>query len=140
MKKKINYNGSIYNLNSLLTKGLTTTKDLHNLSKLLGFKIDWIGFGHDFNESNGKLQVINLGNMRIGGTHWCGVNTESKEYFDPLSSPPDNYIPKDYKYYNLPIQNMQFGRCGQYTCMFLYYSNKGESDEFFDLFKIGYNE
>lgn len=140
MKKKINYNGSIYNLNSLLTKGLTTTKDLHNLSKLLGFKIHWIGFGDDFNESNGKLQVINLGNMRIGGTHWCAVNTESKEYFDPLSAPPDDYIPKDYKYYNLPIQNMQFGRCGQYCLLFLYYSNRGETDEFFDLFKIGYNE
>jgi hypothetical protein len=141
MKKKINSNGSINNLHSLLTKGMTTIKDLHNMADLLGFKIDWIGFGDDFKPSNGKLQILNLGNMRIGGSHWCAVNTESKEYFDPLGAPEDNYIPKDYTTNNhIPIQNMKFSRCGQYTVLFLYYSNRGETDEFFDLFKIGYNE
>jgi hypothetical protein len=139
MKKKINSNGSINNLHSLLTKGMTTIKDLHNMADLLGFKIDWIGFGDDFKESNGKLQILNLGSWK-NQSHWVAVNTESKEYMDPLSAPPDNYIPKDYKHYDLPIQNMNWGRCGQYVCLFLYYSNRGETDEFFDLFKIGYNE
>ena len=139
MKKKINSNGSINNLHSLLTKGMTTIKDLHNMADLLGFKIDWIGFGNDFKESNGKLQILNLGSWK-NQSHWVGVNTESKIYFDRLSGPPDNYIPKDYKHYDLPIQNMNWGRCGQYSTLFLYYSNRGETDEFFDLFKIGYNE
>lgn len=139
MKKKINSNGSINNLHSLLTKGMTTIKDLHNMADLLGFKIDWIGFGNDFKESNGKLQILNLGSWK-NQSHWVGVNTESKIYFDPLGAPPDNYIPKDYKHYDLPIQNMNYGRCGQYVNLFLFYSNRGELDEFFDLFKIGYNE
>lgn len=138
MKKKINSNGSIRNLHSLLTKSMTTIKDLNNMADLLGFKINWIGFGDDFKESNGKLQILNLGNMKISGTHWVAVNTESKEYFDPLGAPPDNYIPKNYKHYDLPVQNMDYGRCGQYCVLFLYYSNRGESKEFFDLFKIGY--
>lgn len=140
MKKKINSNASIKNLRGLLTNGLTTVKDLHNMADLLGFKIDWIGFGNDFKPSNGKLQILNLGNWK-NQSHWVGVNTESKEYFDPLGAPPDDYIPKDYTTNNhIPVQNMKFGRCGQYVCFFLYYSNLGKSDEFFDLFKIGYNE
>ena len=141
MKKKINSNGSIKNLHGLLTKSFTTGNDLMNLADLLGFKIDWIGFGNDFKPSNGKLQILNLGNKRIGGTHWVGVNTETKEYMDPLGAPPDNYIPKDYKTNNhIPVQNMKYGRCGTYVGLWLFYSNRGESDEFFDLFKIGYNE
>ncbi len=142
MKKKINSNGSIYKLNSLLRKGMTTIKDLHDLANMLDFKIDWIGFGYDFKPSNGKLQILNLGNFSIGGTHWVAVNTESKEYFDPLGAPPDDrYIPKDYKSNNhIPIQNMKFGRCGQYSVLWLYYSNSGETDEFYNIFKKGYYE
>lgn len=140
MKKKINSNGSIYKLNSLLKKSLTTKKDLYDLANLLDFKIDWIGFGNDFKPSNGKLQILNLGNFSIGGSHWCAVNTETRDYFDPIGAPPDDYIPKDYKYYNLPIQNMRFGYCGSYCCLWLYYSNRGELDEFYNTFKIGYNE
>lgn len=141
MKKKINSNGSIYNLNSLLKKSLTSETDLKNLAKLLGFKIDYIGFGSNWSPDKGKLCILNLGNMRIGGTHWTAVNTESKEYFDPLGGPPDDYIPKDYKTNNhMPIQNMRYGRCGQFCAIWLYYSNRGETDEFFDIFKIGYNE
>ena len=140
MKKKINSNGKIKNLHGLLTKSLSTAKDLMNLADLLGFKIDWIGFGNDFKSSNGKLQILNLGNWK-NQSHWVAVNTESKEYFDPLGSPPDDYIPKDYTTNNhIPVQNMKYGRCGIYVTMFLFYSNRGETDEFFDLFKIGYNE
>lgn len=137
MKKKINLNSSF----SIFKKSMTTPKDLNNLADLLGFKIDYIGFGYNWNPNMGKLCILNLGNMRIGGTHWVGVNTETKEYFDPLGAPPDDYIPKDYKTNNhMPVQNMNYGRCGQYVCSFLFYSNKGETDEFFKLFKIGYYE
>lgn len=140
MKKKINSNNSISHLYGMLTKSMTTAEDLIKLSKLLGFNVDYIGFGKDWSPSLGKLCILNLGNMKMGGTHWCAVNTETKEYFDPLGAPPDDYMPKDYKTNNhMPIQNMKYGRCGQYSILWLYYSNRGESDEFYKLFDIGYN-
>ena len=139
MKKKninlINY--------SLLTKSKTTPDDLRKLAKILGFNIDYIGFGYNFPEikNNCKLCILNLGNDNIGGTHWVAVNNESKQYFDSLGVMAPYYIPKDYKNNDkYTIQNLDYGHCGQYSTLFLYYSNLNQTDEFYKLFKKGYYE
>ena len=105
---------------------------------MLGFKIDYIGFGYNFPliKNDCKLCILNLGNETIGGTHYVAVNNESKEYFDPLGVMPPEYIPKDYKNNdNYTIQDMNNGHCGEYCVLWLYYSNLGKSNEFFKLFK-----
>lgn len=121
----------------LLKKSLTTPEDLRKIANSLNFNIDYIGFGYNFPEikDSSKLCILNLGNDLIGGTHWLAVNNESKEFFDPIGAPPPNYIPKDYKNNNNNgIQDIKYGRCGQYCCLFLYYSNKGKSKDFFKIF------
>lgn len=132
---KIKNINKLLNLN-LINKSITSSEDLYKLAEILGFNIDYIGFGYNFPdiEKDCKLCILNLGNDIIGGSHWVAVNTKTKEYFDPLGLPPDNYIPKDYTYNKETIQNPKFGRCGQYSILFLYYSNLGKSDEFYKLF------
>lgn len=122
----------------LLRKSRTTADDLNKIADMLGFKIDYIGFGYNFPliKNNSKLCILNLGNETIGGTHYVAVNNETKEYFDPLGVMPPNYIPKNYKHNNhYTIQDMDYGHCGEYCVLWLYYSNLGKSDEFFKLFK-----
>ena len=69
----------------LLKKGLTTPEDLRKIAEMLGFHIDYIGFGYNFPliKDRCKLCILNLGNDLIGGTHWVAVNNETHEYFDP---------------------------------------------------------
>lgn len=127
----------------LLKKSLTTPEDLRKIANSLGFSIDYIGFGYNYPQikDSCKLCILNLGNDLIGGTHWIAVNNETKEYFDPLGAPVPDYIAKDYKHNNHNgIQDMKWGHCGQYCVLWLYYSNKGKSKDFFKLFKKGYYE
>ncbi len=128
---------------NLLKKRLTTPEDLRKIAEMLGFHIDYIGFGYNFPliKDRCKLCILNLGNDLIGGTHWIAVNNEAHEYFAPLGGPPPDYIPKDYKNNNhRTYQNWRFAHCGQYCVLWLYYSSKGRSKEFFDNFQEGYNE
>lgn len=127
----------------LLNKSRTTPNDLRKIADMLGFDIDFIGYGNSYPliKDNNKLSILNLGNSAIGGTHWVAVNNESKEYFDPLGGPPPDYIPSNFKNNNHhTIQNMNWGHCGQYCVYFLYHSNMGKSKDFFKLFKKGYYE
>jgi hypothetical protein len=125
----------------LLEKGLTTPDDLRKIAEMLGFKIDYIGWGYNFPliKDTCKLCILNLGTQAIGGTHWTAVNNETKEYFDPLGVMPPEYIPKDYRNNNhQTIQNMRWGHCGSYCVLWLYYSNQGSTDDFYKLFIEGY--
>ena len=123
----------------LLKKGLTTPDDLRKIAEMLGFKIDYIGFGYNFPliKDSSKLCILNIGNRMIGGTHWVAVNNETREYFDPLGVMPDyDYIPKEYTNNDhLPVQDWRYGGCGQYCVLWLYYSNLGKREEFFKLFQ-----
>lgn len=137
MKKKNNFINSAY----LLNKTSTNATDLNKLANALGFNIDYIGFAYNFPliKDSKKLCILNTGNDSIGGKHWIGVNNKTKEYFDPLGLPMLKFIPKDYKNNNHhTIQNINFGHCGQYSTLWLYYSNLGKMDEFYKLFKEGY--
>ena len=140
MRRKIKLNDIPF---YLLDKGMTTPEDLRKIARVLGFHIDYIGFGYNFPliKDTSKLCILNLGNDIIGGTHWVAVNNETKEYFDPLGGPPPDYIPRDYKNNNHhTYQNWRFAHCGQYCVLWLYYSNRGNSDKFFELFREGYDE
>ena len=50
--------------------------------------------------------------------------------------PDYDYIPKDYKNNDhRPVKYWRYGGCGQYSVLWLYYSSKGNSEEFFNLFQ-----
>lgn len=81
--------------------GITSDDDLNNLSKQMGFNIDYIGFAENLNISNlnmlneRNLIVINLGNKSISGTHWTGIvlfNNGNSFYFDSFCSPPEDIL------------------------------------------------
>ena len=85
MKKKIKFTQKDIPF-YLLKKGLTTPDDLRKIADMLGFTIDYIGFGYNFPliKDSSKLCILNIGNRMIGGSHWVAVNNETKEYFDPF--------------------------------------------------------
>jgi hypothetical protein len=121
---------------ALLTKSRTNRQDLLKLLKESGIydaKVDW---SYMFDQSI-PYMILNLGNpSTIGGTHWVAVDNKKKRYFDPLGASPPSYIPKDYEYNNLQIQDFNFGHCGQYCVAFLVYSKADELDRFYNLFTI----
>lgn len=126
-----------------INKSLTSDEDLFQLANSLNFWVDYIGFGYKFDwDSDADLCIFNIGNDMIGGTHWVAVSTKNRIYFDPLGAPPPPYIPVDYSNNDgKTIQNMKWGRCGQYCVLALYYiSRYGNLHEFNKQFKVGYDE
>lgn len=121
---------------SLLSKSKTSQQDLIKLLRESGIdnaKVDW---SYNF-DSSIPYMILNLGNpSTVGGTHWVAVDNIKKRYFDPLGASPPTYIPKDYEYSNLQIQDFNFGHCGQYSVLFLVYSKGDELDRFYNLFDI----
>ncbi len=119
----------------LLNKPRTTMEDLKKLLHEAGLddaKIDW---SYNFDKSVPRM-ILNLGHPLImGGTHWVAVDNQKKMYFDPLGAGPPSFIPRDYQYNSLRVQDFNFGRCGQYAVLFLAYSKAGEIDRFFNLFE-----
>ena len=120
---------------SIFNKSRTSREDLLKLLRDAGInnaKVDW---SYMF-DKNIPYMILNLGNHILGGTHWVAVDNIKKIYFDPFGAAPPTYIPKDYQYNNLQIQNFNFGRCGQYATLFLIYSKADELDRFYNLFTI----
>ena len=122
--------------NRLLNKSMTTKHDLDRVLKaehMSNVEIDW---AYNFDKKI-PFMILNMGNpMLMGGTHWVCVDNIHKRYFDPLGASPPEYIPRDYEYSNLQIQDFNFGRCGQYCVLYLKYSANNEVDRFFNLFEI----
>ena len=121
----------------MLNKTRTSKDDLEKLLRKAGFKdrdfsVDW---SYNFKKEI-PYMILNLGNDNIGGTHWVAVDNIRKRYFDPLGASPPSYIPRDYEYANLQIQDYKFGHCGQYCVLFLIYSKEDELDRFYNLFEI----
>ena len=119
----------------VLRQSKTNQEELIKLLKDSGIndaKVDW---SYNFDQST-PYMILNLGNLTIGGTHWCAVDNIKKRYFDPLGASPPTYIPRGYEYNNLQIQDFNFGHCGQYCVLFLVYSKADELDRFYNLFTI----
>ena len=121
--------------NRLANKSMTTKSDVEKLLKDLDIPavVDW---AYNFTRDE-PYMILNMGHpMLMGGTHWVAVDNVKKRYFDPLGASPPEYIPKDYQYSNVQIQDFNFGRCGQYSVLFLKYSMNDEVDRFYNLFTI----
>lgn len=117
--------------------GITSDDDLHNLSKQMGFDIDYIGFAENINISNlnmlneRKLIVINLGNNVLSGTHWCGLvlfNNGKSFYFDSYAAPLEDILIQKLKsigvkniIYNdyFQLQGLTEQLCGIWVLLFL---------------------
>lgn len=135
MKKKINKT-EITDFKKFLNKSMTTKQELEDVMKKLNIpgNVAWL---IDFDKKQPN-QILNMGNGFLGGTHWIAVDNINKRYFDSFGLPPPPTIPKDYEYTTLHIQNINYGRCGQYCILFLYYSNMDEVDKFINKFEINY--
>lgn len=130
-----NITKKLVSFSNIIKKSNTTTDDLYKILKEIDMKDVKIDWSYNFNK-NIPYMILNLGNIGIGGTHWVAVDNKHKIYFDSLGASPPSYIPDDYQYNNVQIQDYNFGHCGQYACMFLYYSKNGEVDRFYNLFDI----
>jgi hypothetical protein len=121
--------------NRMLNKSMTTKSDLEKMLKIYHITavVEW---AYNF-DKNKPYMILNMGvPMLTGGTHWVAVDNVKKRYFDPLGASPPEYIPKDYQFSNIQIQDFNFGRCGQYCVLYLKYSMDDEVDRFFNLFTI----
>ncbi len=120
------------NFNKIINKSGTNKDDLNKLLAHMGIRagIDW---GYNFNKRI-PMMILNLGKFQ--GTHWVAVDNKHKRYFDSFGLPPPEYIPKDYEYTTLQIQDINTGRCGQYVSLWLYYSSINEIDKFYNMFTI----
>ncbi|ETM00118.1 hypothetical protein L917_03127 [Phytophthora nicotianae] len=119
---------------SIITLSRTTDDQLMKLANSLGVKVDQIDFKQNLDRSK-DYAILNMGTPKIGGTHWIAVSNKHKRYFDPLGLPRPRVIPKDYSYKEVDIQDPQFGHCGQYCVLWLYYLQHGKEDDFYKLFK-----
>ena len=126
MKKKlIKSLSKTYFVSEILKKPMTTRSDLEFLAKKLDLdiQINWLKDCLDPLKYKGA-QIINLGNPNIGGTHWVAIFNGM--YFDPFGMIPPSYNNLDkLEWIPLHIQNMNFGHCGSYCILWLYYSKIG---------------
>lgn len=121
-----------YFVSQIIKKPMTTKSDLEFLAKKLNLnvKINWL---KDVDTNDKSAQIINLGNPTIGGSHW--VATYNGMYFDPFGIVPPEKL-DHLEWIPLQIQNQNFGGCGSYCILWLYYAKIGEIDKFYDIFNI----
>jgi hypothetical protein len=114
---------------NLLKQSMTTKGDLELLANKLNLdvKIVWL---KDADPKYKGAQIINLGNPIIGGTHYvCSYNGM---YFDPFGMVSPEKL-DHLQWVPLQIQNMNYGHCGQYCVLWLYYAKMNEIDKFYNL-------
>jgi hypothetical protein len=132
MKKKINIRAihRPYFFSEIIKKSQTTKSDLEFLANKLGLevKINWL---KDVDPNYKGAQIINLGNPIIGGSHW--VATYDGKYFDSFGLVPPEKL-DHLEWIPLQIQNQNYGRCGSYAILWLWYAKEGELDQFYNLF------
>lgn len=128
MKKKLIKS---YYLSDLVEKSMTTKSDLEFIADKLGInlKVNWL---KDVDPNFKGPQIINLGNPIISGTHW--VATYNGKYFDSFGMIPPEKL-DHLEWVPLQIQNQNYGRCGQYCILWLYYAINNELDQFYNLFE-----
>ena len=135
MKKKLINLSKRYFVSQIIKKPMTTRSDLEFLANKLNLdvKINWL---RDVNPNDKEAQIINLGNPTISGSHWVG--TYNGMYFDPFGLVPPEKL-DHLEWIPLQIQNQNFGWCGNYVCLWLYYAKEGELDQFYNLFNVNPN-
>ncbi len=117
--------------------GITNNVQLANLAALRNIPIKDINFSDDINiynknNANEQAYIINLGDIEMGGSHWCALWCEGEGafYFDSYGCAPDDIIIQKlmnagYKnfYYNngYEFQRINEQLCGPWCLMFLYY-------------------
>lgn len=130
MKKKLIKS---YFVSEILKKPMTTRSDLEFLTKKLDLdvEINWLKDCLDPDKFKG-MQIINLGNPNIGGTHWIAVY--DGKYFDSFGLVPPEKL-DHLEWIPLQKQNQNFGHCGSFCVLWLYYAKMGELDQFYNLFE-----
>jgi len=86
-----------YVANSLTGLGITSDSQLVQIASDLRLPpIQYIGFADDMKALPIGLSIINLGNNRIGGTHWTmlWVDPDMITYADSYGVGPEDYIIK----------------------------------------------
>jgi len=141
MKKINNYRrsnkkGSIYrefNLSSIVKQPMTTKSELEYVAEKLNIEPLRIVWSKDIDPSYKGPQIINLGNMNLGGTHWTASYKDM--YFDSFGLiPPQILEDYDYEYVPLQLQRTTEGFCGNWCILWLYYAMQNEIDKFYNLF------
>jgi len=127
MKKKLIKQ---YFVSEILKKPMTTKSDLEFMSNKLDLdvKINWL---KDVDVNDKGMQIINLGNPTIGGSHWVAMYNDM--YFDSFGLIPPEKL-DHLEWVPLQIQNQNFGHCGSYSILWLWYAKQGELDKFYNLF------
>lgn len=132
MRSKVELPNDIQ-IKTILNKSMTTKEDLEKLIKLLNLPAT-VAWSIDF-DAKQPMQILNVGNGMLGGTHWVAVDNQRKRYFDSFGQVPLSMIPKDYEWFPLDIQDIRYGHCGQYCVLFLEYSKDNNIDRFYQLFR-----
>lgn len=121
-----------YFVSQIIKKPMTTKSDLEFLAKKLNLdvKINWL---KDVDPNDKSAQIINLGNPTIGGSHWTAMYNGM--YFDPFGIVPPEKL-DHLEWIPLQIQDQNFGGCGNYAVLWLYYAKEGELDQFYNMFNV----
>lgn len=132
--------------------GVMSDVDLRELGKRLNVKINKITYAEDINP-NGTLpygvNIINLGDEQIGGTHWTLWYVPKDRsgltyYFDSFGGTPEDNIVnlserkgKSIVMNNMQIQGYNEQHCGVWTLLMakiLVEANKGDRPQVFEQF------
>ena len=106
--------------------GITSDVQLREIAKRLGLpKINYIGFAEDLRTlPKDGLSIINLGDQKIGGTHWTMLWVESDRiiYFDSYGVGPEDQIIKlaeerDVIFNTKQVQGYSEEHCGIWALM-----------------------
>lgn len=110
--------------------GIMSDYDLRDLAKKLGFDIDLITYAENLdNKLPYGVNIINLGDNDIGGTHWTMWFVPEDEkgktyYFDSFGGPPEDNIIKlsldndrEVIASNKQIQQMDESHCGIWSLL-----------------------
>lgn len=86
-------------MGSISGLGITTDTQLHKIGKLMGVKINYIGYAEDLHSSAPVgYNIINLGDHTIGGTHWVlwyvDPSLKYSIYCDSYGAPPEDNVVK----------------------------------------------
>lgn len=133
VKKKNNKKLHQLTFSSIIRRPMTTKSQLLIVANELNIQPIRICWLKDFDPLYKYAQIINLGNPVISGSHW--VCTYENMYFDSFGLVPAPAIEEaGYQYTPLQIQNHNYGHCGSYCILWLYYAKLNELDKFYNLF------
>ncbi|GMF65795.1 unnamed protein product [Phytophthora lilii] len=120
-------------IQQIIKSSVDSDSDLLKLADALDVEVNQIDFKHKL-KLDVDYAILNMGTPFIGGTHWMAVSNKDKLYFDPLQLPPPLAIPRDYETAPFRIQNEQWGHCGDYCVLWLYFLQHDSLHRFYNLF------